>query len=256
MSNRKQQKVATKAGGGEVRLELVRGLFLFLSYTTYMMSLAALPLADIAAIRNSAPLMITLLSVLLLSEKVELQRWLALIVGFVGVLMIVKPGSAQFNLGSLFILLATIFYVFSVMLTRRLRSTDSSATMAYYSSLVYLLAAFIVAPLAVLVGESPNTHPSLAFLFRAWTMPTLLDFVVMAGLGVVWASGMYFMARAYSLALASVVAPFEYVALPINVMWGLLLWHEVPTLWTWLGALLTLLSGLYILFRERSVKVG
>lgn len=238
------------------RLELIRGLFLFLSYTTYMMSLAALPLADIAAIRNSAPLMITLLSVVLLGEKVELQRWLALIVGFVGVLMIVKPGSAQFNLGSLFILLATIFYVFSVMITRRLRLADSSATMAYYSSLVYLLAAFIVAPLAVLVGENPNTHPSLAFLFRAWTMPTPLDFVIMAGLGVVWASGMYSMARAYSLALASVVAPFEYVALPINVMWGLLLWREVPTLWTWVGALLTLSSGLYILFRERSVKVG
>ena len=73
----------------------------------------------------------------------------------------------------------------------------------------------------------------------------------MSGLGVVWAGGMYFMARAYSLALASVVAPFEYVTLPINTLWGLVLWHQFPTLTTWLGAGLTLLSGLYTLSQDQ-----
>ena len=88
--------------------------------------------------------------------------------------------------------------------------------MAYYSSLVYLIAACILAPLAVVVGETPNAHPSIAFLLRAWSTPTLFDLVIMAGLGLVWASRMYFVARAYSAALASVVAPFEYVTLPKN----------------------------------------
>ena len=81
----------------------------------------------------------------------------------------------------------------------------------------------------------------------------------MSGLGLVWAGGMYFMARAYSLALASVVAPFEYVVLPINTMWGFLLWHQFPTLATWAGAALTVFSGLYILYqdqRERSEIVA
>jgi drug/metabolite transporter (DMT)-like permease len=148
------------------------------------------------------------------------------------------------------------------MVTRKLRTTDSSATMAYYSSLVYLIAAFILAPLAVVIGETPNAHASIAFLFRAWSMPTVFDLVIMSGLGLVWASGMYFMARAYSSALASVVAPFEYVTLPINVMWGFVLWHEVPTWVTWAGASLTLLSGLYILYheqqkqKERAVKLA
>ena len=233
------------------KLEYVRGLFLFLSYTTYFMGLAALPLAEIAAIRFSAPLMITVLSVVLLTEKVRPGRWVALSVGFIGVLIIVKPGSANFNIGSIFILLSTLFYALSAILTRRLQATDSSATMAYYSSLFYLVAAFILAPLAIAVGPTPNAPPSIAFLFHAWAMPTLLDLSIMAGLGLVWAGGMYFMARAYSLALASVVAPFEYVSLPINTMWGLVLWHQFPTLVTWVGAGLTLLSGLYTLYQDQ-----
>ena len=233
------------------KLEYVRGVFLFLSYTTHFMGLAALPLADIESIRFSAPLMITFLSVVMLGEKVGPRRWLALIVGFVGVLFIVRPGSVTFNIGSIFILISVLFYALSVMITRKLQTTDSSATMAYYSSLVYLVAAFILTPLAIVVGEIPDAHPSIAFLFRAWSMPTLLDWVIMSGLGPVWAGGMYFMARAYSLALASVAAPFEYVSLPISVMWGFVIWQEVPTLMTLAGAFLTLFSGMYILYRER-----
>ena len=243
----------------QYKLEYVRGLFLFLSYTTYFMGLAALPLAEIAAIRFSAPLMITALSVVLLNEKVRPNRWVALSIGFIGVLIIVRPGSTNFNIGSVFILLSTLFYALSTMLTRRLQTTDSSATMAYYSSLFYLVAAAILAPLVIAVGPTPNAPPSIAFLFHAWTMPTLLDLIVMSGLGLVWAGGMYFMARAYSLALASVVAPFEYVTLPINTMWGFVLWHQFPTLTTWAGAGLTLLSGLYTLYRdqkEASKQVG
>ena len=232
-------------------LEYIRGLLLFLSFTTYMMGLAALPLADIAAIRNSGPLVITLLSVVLLGEKVGPRRWIALFVGFLGVLLIVQPGSSSFNLGSVFTLSATLFYALSVMVTRKLQTTDSSATMAYYSSLVYLVICFLLAPLAALVGEIPGAHPSIAFLFRAWSRPTLLDWFIMAGLGLVWAGGMYFVARAYSLAPASVVAPFEYAPLLINLIWGFLLWHELPTLTTFAGALLTVSSGIYILYRER-----
>jgi len=233
------------------KLEFVRGVFLFFSYTTYMMGLAALPLADVEAIRFSGPLMITILSVLLLGEKVELYRWLALIVGFMGILLIIKPGSANFNEGSIFILISVLFYGLNAILTRRLQSTDSSATMAYFSTLVYLACVLIVAPLTAAVGEIPGAHPSIAFLFHLWTMPTLLDLSIMCGLGIVWAAWMYFMTRAYSTAQASAVAPFEYASLPINVMWGFIIWREIPTLLTWAGACLTLLSGIFIMYRER-----
>jgi drug/metabolite transporter (DMT)-like permease len=230
------------------KLEFVRGLFYFLSYTTYFMGLAALPLAEVAAIKFSTPLMITVLSVILLKEKVSLQHWIALIVGFIGVMIIIRPGSASFNLGSIFILLNVLFYVFAVLVTRRLQTTDSSATMSYYGSLVYAVVAVILAPIVIAVGPMPNANPSIVFLFHPWSMPTHLDLLIMFGLGLVWAGGMYFMARAYSLALASVIAPFEYISLPISVMWGFLLWNQFPPLATWIGASITLVSSLYTLY--------
>ncbi|MFN8488307.1 MAG: DMT family transporter [Caldilineaceae bacterium] len=236
------------------KLETVRGLLLFLSYTTHMMGVAALTLADVESIRFSGPLMITILSVVLLGEKVELPRWLALLVGFVGVMLIVKPGSTTFNAGSLFILISVLFYALTIIVTRTLRTTESSATMAYYSSLVYLVAAFLLSPLAAAFGPMPHAQPSLAFLFHVWTLPTVRDLAVMGGLGLVWAGWMYFMTRAYSVAQASVAAPFEYASLPINIIWGFLLWREIPTWMTVWGAFLTLLSGLFILYREQKER--
>ena len=233
------------------KLEYVRGLFYFLSYTTHFMGLAALPLAEIAATKFSAPLMITFLSVVMLGEKVGPRRWLALLVGFLGVLLIVRPGLDSFNMGSIFILISVLFYALAAMLTRKLQTTDSSATMSYYSSLVYLMATFVLAPLVIAIGDFPDAHPSIAFLFQPWAMPSLLDWAIMSGLGLVWAGGMYFLARAYSVALASVLAPFEYMALPIHITWGFVLWHEGPTWMTLAGASLTLLSGLYVLYREQ-----
>ncbi|OQA21736.1 MAG: Riboflavin transporter [Chloroflexi bacterium ADurb.Bin360] len=232
-------------------LEAFRGFLLFLSFTTYMMGLAALPLADMAALRNSGPLMITLLSVAVLGEKVSLRHWLALLVGFAGVLLIVQPGSATFNLGSVFALLAALFYAVATIITRQLRATDSSAVMGYYTSLIYVVAGLVLAPLALFIGEIPGAHPSIAFLFRPWSLPSLLDGVLMGGLGVVWAVAMLFIARAYSLAQASVAAPFEYTSLLYNIIWGLLLWREVPSAPVLAGAVLIVASGIAILALQR-----
>jgi drug/metabolite transporter (DMT)-like permease len=120
--------------------------------------------------------------------------------------------------------------------------------------LVYLVAAFLLSPLAAAFGPMPHAQPSLAFLFHVWTLPTLLDLAIMAGLGLVWAGWMYFMTRAYSVAQASVAAPSEYASLPIHIMWGFVIWQEIPTMTTVVGALLTLLSGLYILVREQNAR--
>ncbi len=234
--------------------EVIRGIYLFLSYTTYMMGVAALPLAQVEAIRFSGPIMITVLSVFLLSEKVRPVRWLALLVGFLGVILIVRPGSTAFNEGSIFILISVLFYALTVMSTRKLQATDSSATMAFYSSLVYLAAALVLVPITVTVGEIPHAHASIAFLFRHWTLPTLLDGIILGGLGLVWAGWTYFMSRAYSLAQASVAAPFEYLSLPINILWGFTIWREIPTAWTLAGAALTLLSGMFILYLDRQAR--
>ena len=88
----------------------------------------------------------------------------------------------------------------------------------------------------------------------SWVMPPLIDAVIMSGLGVIWAAGMYAAARAYSETAASVIAPFEYMSLPISVMWGFSLWHELPTLATWAGAALTIASGLYVLYADQKAR--
>ena len=234
----------------KIRSHAIRGLYLFLSYTTYMMGIAALPLAEVETIRFSGPLMITVLSVVFLSEKVSLGRWFALAVGFGGVLLVVRPGTATYNIGSIFILISVLFYALTVLSTRQLQQTESSATMAFYSSLMYVASAIVLIPFTMAIGEQAGTHSSLAFLLHPWQILTLPHGLLMASLGLVWAAWTYLMARAYSLAKASIAAPFEYVSLPINIMWGYVFWSEVPNLSTLAGAALTLASGLFILFRN------
>ncbi len=233
------------------RLQFLRGLCYFLSYTAHFMALAALSLAEIAAIKYSAPLMITLLSVVLLRETVGPRRWLALLVGFSGVLLVIQPGSANFNVGSIFELISVLSYAFGAMVTRKLQTTESSATQAFYTSLVYLIGTAVIAPVVILIGDFPDAHPSVVFLFHAWAIPSLLDWLIMSSLGLLWAAGMYCIARAYSLSAASVVAPFEYAALPVSIMWDVVLWQVVPTWITLFGAFLTLSSGLYVFYHER-----
>lgn len=232
-------------------LEFVRGLLLFIAFTTYYMGLAAIPLGDAAAIRFSAPIFVAFFSVILLGEFVGVHRWSAIIVGFCGVLLIVQPGTANFNFGSLCVLITTICYALSAIVTRRLRNDDSSATMAYYSTFVYLAAAFIFAPIMLGIGEPADAHPSIAFLMRTWNMPTPFDALIICSLGVIWAVGMYCMTSAYVLAASATVAPFEYTTLPVNVAWGYILWNEIPTLTTWIGAFLALGSMGYILYRTQ-----
>jgi S-adenosylmethionine uptake transporter len=100
----------------------------------------------------------------------------------------------------------------------------------------------------------PNAHPSIDFLIRAWSLPTLFDVLIMAGLGLIWAGWMYCLSQAYSLAQASTLAPFEYFSLPINILWGFLFWQEIPTLMTLAGALLTLTSGFFVLYQKNKTQ--
>ena len=230
-------------------MEMLRGATQFASYTFFFMGVATLPLATVSAINYSGPLMITLFS-MFLGDRVKPSTMVALLIGFAGVFVVLRPQDSGLNIGAIFILLSTLTYAIGVILTRMLRSDDSSATMAYFSSLFYLAAALLLAPIVWAIGPREGVDPSLAFLLRPWAMPSLLHLSMMLGLGLVWASGMYFTARAYVLAKTSVVTPFEYTSLLFSTMWGFFIFGDVPAIATILGALLALASGLYILFTE------
>jgi len=229
---------------------LMRACVMLGAYTTFYLALAALPLASAVALFFVAPLMITALSHFVLGEKARLRRWLAVVTGFVGVLVITRPDQGTIDPAALLAVLAALFYTISVIATRRLGATESGASLAFSVTLIYVVLNGLVG-LGIGDGSlAQEGHPSLEFLLRAWAMPDWNDFGLMAACGLIAAFGFYFLSQAYRLAQATIVAPFEYVSLPLAAVWGYLFWSEVPDGPTVFGISLIVGSGLYVLHRE------
>lgn len=231
-------------------LHVVRGCAMLVSFTTYYLALSALPLAFAVALFFVAPLIITALSSLALGETVQLRRWIAVAIGFVGVVIMTRPDAGAIEPAALLAILAALFYAVSAILTRHLGKTESGASLAFSATLVYLAAN---AALGLGLGQgglAQAGHPSVEFLLRAWVWPNWTDLGLMSVCGLVSAFGFFFLSQAYRLAPAPSVAPFEYVGLPLAVLWGYLFWSEIPAATTILGIVLIAGSGLYVLHRE------
>jgi len=201
-------------------VHLVRGCAFFMAYTCYYLSLASLPLAEAAALYFTAPLFLAALSVPLLGEEVGVQRWLAICIGFLGVLIILRPGASVVDPASILALLSALAYAIAGIVTRRLGGTDSSSSMAFYTTVLYLT---VTAVIGLVLGDGALFsvgHASMEFLLRAWTLPSWSDLGLMAFLGLIAASAFYFLAQAYRVAQATTVAPFEYLGLLLAVIWG------------------------------------
>ncbi len=233
-------------------LHMGRGMLLVVANMSYFLALAALPLAEAAAIFFVAPLFITVLSVPILGEKVGPWRWAAVVVGLGGVVVILRPGSGLLELAALLPLLAAFCYASMQMITRRLGVTDRASSMAFYIQLCFVLASGAIG-LAVGDGRYATGaagHPSTEFLLRAWSWPTLGDGLLIFSCGVMVAIGAYMLSQAYRIAEANLVAPFEYVALPMALLWGFVFWDHIPDALVWLGIALIMGSGLFIFYRE------
>jgi drug/metabolite transporter (DMT)-like permease len=232
-------------------LHLARGLLIVVANMCYFLALAAMPLADAMALFFVAPLFITALSVPMLGETVGIRRWLAVLAGLVGVLIMLRPASGVFQLAAMLPIIAALAYALMQMLTRRLGVTDGAAAMALYIQLTFVVVSAVI---GLSIGDgrfAGSEHASLDFLLRAWHWPTPVDAGWMVFCGVCVAFGGYLLSQAYRLAQASVVAPFEYTALPWGVILGFLLWGEIPTPVTVAGMVLVVGSGLYVLYREK-----
>jgi drug/metabolite transporter (DMT)-like permease len=236
-------------------LMIARGLLGFSSYTTYYLAVAAMPLAEVVSITFTMPLFVTAMSALILGEKVGLRRWSAVVVGFVGVLIILSP-SGEFNtLAVMFAFAAAVTYASQTILTRFLGSHDHPMTIAFNAILVFTVASGILS-LMLLGGvmSIPSSHPSLAFFGRDWVMPTEVDFILMLVIGVIAAVGFYCLSRAYCSSEASAIAPFEFTYIVWAVVFGYLFWNEVPGSTTVIGILVLVSSSLYIWYRERQIE--
>ncbi len=238
-------------------LHFIRGLLVVVANMTFFAALAVLPLAEATALFFAAPLMITLLSIPILGEKVGPLRLGAVLLGFVGVLIMQRPWAAGSDLSVsrivlLLPVLAAFTYALMQIMTRKLGVNSKASALS-----VYIQATFIAVGLGfyVVAGDGRYaegvTNESLVFLLRAWAWPQSTDIWFFLGLGLNSAIVGYTLSAAYRMADAGVIAPFEYVGLPLAVLWGWLFFAELPTLPVWLGMALIAGSGLFVFLRER-----
>ena len=234
----------------KLKMHLLRGSFVVFANLTFFLGLAAMPLAEAVAIFFISPLVITVFSVVFLGETVGPKRWAAIGLGFVGVLIMVRPGTAAFQPASLLPLVSAFCYAGMHIMTRRIGGTESAATMAFYIQIMFII---VCAAMGLTVGWGQfgdQTDPSLAFLLRAWEWPLLSDLPVFLLIGAGTAFAGYLISQAYRVAEASFVAPFEYLALPMAVVWGMVIFDEFPGLTDYLGMALILAAGLFMVWRE------
>ncbi len=237
-----------------LKMHMLRGLCVVFANMTFFLGLAAMELADAVAIFFISPLVITVFSVIFLGETVGSRRWAAIAVGFVGVLIMMRPGTDAFQLASLLPLAAAFCYAGIHVITRRIGGTESAATMAFYIQIMFII---VCLAMGLAVGDGrfgDQSDPSLAFLLRAWDWPLPADYPVFLIIGTGIAIGGYLISQAYRVTEASFVAPFEYLALPMSVVWGMLFFNEYPVALDYIGMALILGAGLFTIWRGAQTK--
>lgn len=253
--------IAVAEGGGRlnlhrVALHVVRGVLLYISYTGYYLGLAHLPIANALALYFTVPLFVAALGLPILGERVRAQSWGAIGVGFLGVLVIARPGLGSAEPAVLLPIGAALAYSVSALLARRLGTTESGVAMALTATAVYVVGgALTAAALAGVDRPAPTAHSSVRFLLNPWVWPTTLDCGLLTICGLIAALGFFFLGQGYRLAEANRAAPFEYAALPWGMLWGYLFFGNVPDAPMIIGAAVIMGAGLYTLGGERSDRL-
>lgn len=231
-------------------LNILRGILTLACNVFYYMALVAMPIAEATAIFFLSPLIVTLCSALFMGEPVGARRWAAVAVGFAGILVMLRPGSGLLQPVAILPLVAAVAYAASSLMARSLGKSQTGASLAFSAMLVFVVGSGVC---GLLIGDgrfAASDHPSMAFLLRAWTLPDIGDGILLMVCGLIAAVGFFCLAQAYRTAPASTVAPFEYVAMPLAILWGILVWSEIPSAMTLLGIGMVIGSGIYTLRRE------
>ena len=232
-------------------IHALRVFFLLMLNTTLFAALAAMPIAEATALFFAAPMVIATLSYLVLGERVGPWRWAAVVIGLVGVVVILRPGVQAVQPAALLALMSAFSYAGLSLVTRRMGGTEAASTMTVYTQ-AGLLAISAVVGLTVGHGrfDVGVEDASLAFFLRAWAWPATQDLWVFLVIGVVSACGAFLLAQAYRVGEAGLVAPFEYIALPMAVVWGLVIFAETPDGPAIAGMALIAGGGLLLIWRE------
>jgi drug/metabolite transporter (DMT)-like permease len=216
---------------GRLRHHVMRSFSQFCSQTFLIIAFSLMPLAGAVAINFSAPLFATLVSIIMLKEKVGLARWSVLLVGFLGVLIVTNPGAETFQIGALFALGNAILYGTVTAAVRGMTATESIQTLTLYQLLLITCFFALLLPLGFI-------------------MPTRHDWGLIVFNGLSNAVGQYWWTKSLHLGPASAIAPFFYLSLVWAVVIGYFVWGEVPTVGLLIGSAIVVGSGLFPLWRE------
>ena len=217
-------------------LQLTRSALQLVALIAFVIGLIHIPMTTVTSIYFTSPLIVVVLAVFLLGERVGIRRWVAVLFGFLGALVIIRPGFEGMHWAALSILASAVFYALYQILTRRAADHDDFRVSAVYTIVIALVVSSAAVPF---YWETPI----------GW-----LDWLVFVGLGVLGGLGHLFVIKAYEHAQASVVGPFDYGQLIGVTIVGYLVFAEFPDLWTWIGAAIIISSGIYVARRERQVK--
>jgi drug/metabolite transporter (DMT)-like permease len=213
-------------------MQVLRSVLVLLATVCMFFAVKIMPLADAVSIGFIAPLVAVALSVLILKERVGPRRWVAVAVGFAGMLIIIRPGGGTLQWAALLPLgMATLYATYQVV-TRMIRGAADPLNALFYTALVGAVAASFVVPFV-------------------WRTPTLVDGAILIGTGFFGGLGHYAVIKAYERAEVSLVAPFAYTELIWAVLFGYLVFGDFPDLWTFVGAGVIVGAGIYVLHRER-----
>jgi len=225
--NRLNNFYETKRAG----LHFLRCLSGLIALVAIFIALRKLPLATVVSISFAAPIFTTILSIFLLSEKVGIYRWLAVIVGFIGILIITEPGISELNIYYFFPIIFCLGLSYVAITIRQLSTTEPVWLISFYFSLSITLLSFLTIP-------------------QGWVMPSLDHLVILSLIGIFGGVANLWLSQSYKYSEVSLVTPLKYLSLVFAIIFGYFIWGEIPTLKTLFGALLVIISTLIIFRRE------
>ena len=210
---------------------LARAVTSVLTMATFFWALSLMPLANVVALTFAAPLIMTVLSVIVLREDVGPRRWGAIAVGFVGVLIMLRPTGDGFDWAALIPLASALFYAISIIVSRQLTATESTDNLMLWVSL------------AAIISSAP-------FMPAEWKTPNAWELAIFAFTGIASGAGQFLMLRAFRYGEVSMLAPVEYTSLIWAAALGFVIWNEIPGWPIWLGAPIVAGASFYIARRE------
>ena len=217
------------------KLQLIRGLILLTANVCFFYSISIISLAKALTLAFIAPLIVTAFSPIFLGEKVGFRRWSAVIIGFIGSMVVIRPGFVEINLASLAALGTGVMYGFYLIITRKLSSSDNPLLTLLLTGVVGAIIISFVMPFV-------------------WIKPTLNQWSMMAAIGIFACIGHLFIILSLKYADASKLAPFSYFEIVTNIIIGYYFFSDFPDKWTFFGLFIIILSGIYISRRENIVK--